>query len=203
VVCTDAIEHIFDTNGFFFFCHSVLKKGGYLLITTPNISFIGNRIYSELRGGVPLSANNHHITFWNYKSLFIYMLSYGFTDIHDESRYYPERYTTGRLRYLIGQRLRKMLEKAYDFSGRYQGTSWLKSFVTNELLVIAKKTEEITFSLPLTFLDLDSMPKEKLGELLKRCAIMNDKRALKQHPGAYELFLKLGKQLKSGKDNRD
>jgi SAM-dependent methyltransferase len=196
IVSTAVIEHIFDTNAYFQLCHRLLKEGGYLLLTTPNVSYLGNRIYSELRGGAPLCANNHHITFWSFKHLYVYFRCYGFTDVRNESQYFPERYTTSRLKYLVGRTISRCLEKFYDVIGKFQKIGWMKSFVTNELVVVGRKTDKHTFYFPLTLLDIDAMSKPKKQELLSRCADMEKAGALKYHPGCYKRYLDLRENCK-------
>ena len=44
VILGDIIEHVFDTDDLLRKCKKVLKKGGKLLITTPNVASIGRRI---------------------------------------------------------------------------------------------------------------------------------------------------------------
>lgn len=44
VIAGDIIEHIFDTDLFLQDIYAVLKKGGILLLTTPNVASLGRRI---------------------------------------------------------------------------------------------------------------------------------------------------------------
>lgn len=44
VILGDVIEHIFDTDGLLEKCKRVLKKGGKLIITTPNVASLARRI---------------------------------------------------------------------------------------------------------------------------------------------------------------
>ena len=44
IIATEIIEHLFDTTSFLKKCNSVLKKEGLLILTTPNIASLGNRI---------------------------------------------------------------------------------------------------------------------------------------------------------------
>jgi len=191
IVSTAVIEHIFDPNAFFRICHSLLRGNGYLLVTTPNVSFLGNRFYNELQGGVPLCANSHHITFWSFKHLYVYFLCYGFTNVRNESQYFPERYTTDRLQYLVRNPIRRYLEKFYDMMGKFQHVGWMKSLVTNELVVLGRKTENRTFHFPFTLLDMDTLGDPEKHELVRRCADMEKMGALKYHPGCYKLYLEL------------
>lgn len=44
IIASEIIEHIFDTKYFLSECNRILRKGGILVITTPNIATIGNRL---------------------------------------------------------------------------------------------------------------------------------------------------------------
>ena len=44
VIATEVIEHIYDTDQFIKECYRVLKKGGTLILTTPNLVSITNRL---------------------------------------------------------------------------------------------------------------------------------------------------------------
>lgn len=74
VVASEIIEHIFDTSRFLDEINRVLKKGGELILTTPNLASLSNRIrlflglqpnYCE----VELSECAGHIRFFTVKSL--------------------------------------------------------------------------------------------------------------------------------------
>lgn len=70
VVCIDGIEHIKRQFDFVAECHRILKKGGHLVVSTPNISAMRSRWRFFLTGHhnkckAPLDENNvtpyHHI----------------------------------------------------------------------------------------------------------------------------------------------
>ena len=44
VVCTELIEHVFDTDNLLTNINSVLKKNGFLVISTPNVASFGRRL---------------------------------------------------------------------------------------------------------------------------------------------------------------
>ena len=62
-----AIEHVFDSDNFLRFCHTILKPGGLLLVNTPNIAFGGYRLFTRLSGGRPF-GEGHHVRFWTSAS---------------------------------------------------------------------------------------------------------------------------------------
>lgn len=43
IVATEIIEHIYDTDKFLETIYSLLKKGGFLVLTTPNLATLGRR----------------------------------------------------------------------------------------------------------------------------------------------------------------
>ena len=65
VVAGEIIEHLYDTNHIFSEMHRVLKSGGFLVLSVPNISRLRNRV-KMLFGGVPIAcAKNEHIRDFN------------------------------------------------------------------------------------------------------------------------------------------
>lgn len=81
VVMLEAIEHIFDTSELLKFAHTLLKPGGAVLISTPNIGFIGYRLYSLVNGNVPYSEG-HHVRFFDEKRLRTFLYLAGFDGIN-------------------------------------------------------------------------------------------------------------------------
>jgi 2-polyprenyl-3-methyl-5-hydroxy-6-metoxy-1,4-benzoquinol methylase len=55
-ICTEVIEHIFDTDHMLIQIHRILKKEGVLVISTPNLSSFTNRILIGLFGWQPLAT---------------------------------------------------------------------------------------------------------------------------------------------------
>ncbi len=75
VVAGEIIEHIFDTDLFLAEIRRVLKHGGKLLISTPNIASLGRRflLLFGISPLVELSPNEHgsvgHIRYFTFKTL--------------------------------------------------------------------------------------------------------------------------------------
>lgn len=75
VVAGEIIEHIYDTDYFLFEIYRILKPGGRLLISTPNIASLGRRIFLlfginpiiELSPNEPHSSG--HIRYFTFESL--------------------------------------------------------------------------------------------------------------------------------------
>ena len=87
VVCIDGIEHIGRQYDFVKECHRVLKKGGELIISTPNISALRSR-WKWLTTGhhhkciAPLDENNpnplHHISMISFHEMRYLLHTQGF-----------------------------------------------------------------------------------------------------------------------------
>lgn len=84
VFAGEVIEHIFDTDGFLQEIGRVLKKDGYLVLTTPNLATVGRRLLL-LFGKNPLIENSirdessvGHIRYFTKGSLSELLCSNGF-----------------------------------------------------------------------------------------------------------------------------
>jgi 2-polyprenyl-3-methyl-5-hydroxy-6-metoxy-1,4-benzoquinol methylase len=53
IICSDVLEHIFNTRNLIFECYRILKPVGLSVFLTPNLVSLWNR-YSSLRGRMPL-----------------------------------------------------------------------------------------------------------------------------------------------------
>ncbi|MBD3311958.1 methyltransferase domain-containing protein [archaeon] len=90
IIAGDIIEHVYDTENFVKECHRILKKGGELIISTPNINSYQNR-FLVLIGKMPLwidyapnlKSYKHykttgHVRVFNKKTLTRLLETYGF-----------------------------------------------------------------------------------------------------------------------------
>lgn len=85
VYCSEIIEHILDTDFFLSEIYRILKPSGYIVITTPNICALRNRI-RILFGGYPYNLEYKlggagHIHLYNVKVLTKQMEEHGFKQI--------------------------------------------------------------------------------------------------------------------------
>ncbi len=83
VVSTDVIEHLYDINNFLSEIHRVLKKGGKVIISTPNAISWRNRLFL-LFGKNPFIEQYEmtgHIVFLDYKNLEKKLKESGFKNI--------------------------------------------------------------------------------------------------------------------------
>jgi len=87
VFAGEVIEHLYDTDFFVSEIHRVLKPGGTLILTTPNILSLGRRLSYLLGRAVfmeaslsypPVPRPSGHIRFFSRKLLISFMLEQGF-----------------------------------------------------------------------------------------------------------------------------
>ena len=83
VVAGDIVEHVLSTDNFFANIHRILKKDGYLLISTPNIASLGRRV-------MLLAGKNPYIEICS----------------HDEVQGFP---AIGHVRYFTHDSLKRLL----------------------------------------------------------------------------------------------
>jgi 2-polyprenyl-3-methyl-5-hydroxy-6-metoxy-1,4-benzoquinol methylase len=75
VIAYEIIEHLFDTEGFLKECSRVLKTGGKILISTPNLNFIVHRLrvllgyHIHYLGTYPGDHHGDHIRIFNRKTI--------------------------------------------------------------------------------------------------------------------------------------
>lgn len=87
VFAAEIIEHILDTDYFIQECNRVLKKGGKLILTTPNIASLGDR-FRLLFGNRPsaienriINDNSGHIRAFTYSDLYFLIKENNFINI--------------------------------------------------------------------------------------------------------------------------
>jgi SAM-dependent methyltransferase len=138
VVSLAAIEHVFDSDNFLRFCHTVLKPGGLLLLNTPNIAFIGYRLYSWLSGGRPF-GEGHHVRFYDFRFLRTNLFLNGFAVIDDARGYFglPSDVMTRALR---GRGLAgRVASRLFTVCRELQRVPGLRGWTTDELTVLARR----------------------------------------------------------------
>ena len=92
VILGDLIEHVFDTDELLKKCKKVLKKGGKLIVITPNIASLGRRIMllfginPFIEYSLELPPNKGypavgHVRYYTSKTLRLQLLHNGFKDI--------------------------------------------------------------------------------------------------------------------------
>lgn len=91
VVAGEIIEHIFDTDFFLEEIRRVLKPGGHLIISTPNIASLGRRLllFFGINPIIELSPNepdsSGHIRYFTHKTLKKILEKHGFKILFSQS----------------------------------------------------------------------------------------------------------------------
>lgn len=78
VLSLDVIEHVYDTEKVFAEYQRLVKKGGYLLLSTPYYGLIKNIIIALIGFDVIYHPKSPHIRFYTKKSLLQILEEYGF-----------------------------------------------------------------------------------------------------------------------------
>lgn len=140
VVSLATIEHVFDSDNFLRFCHTVLKPDGWLLVNTPNLAFLGYRLYSLGSGGRPL-LDGHHIRFWDYRFLRTNLFLNGFDTVMDARAFYGLP-TDPMIRAVRGRRwLGHLLAYPFHLCKLTSRLPGLRSWSCDELTVLARRVE--------------------------------------------------------------
>jgi SAM-dependent methyltransferase len=138
VVSLAAIEHVFDSDNFLRFCHTVLKPAGLLLVNTPNIGFGGYRLYSRFSGGRPF-GEGHHVRFWDFRFLRTNLFFNGFGVVDDARGYFglPADVVTRALR--GRRRAASAISRLFGVCRGLQRLPGLRGWASDELTILARK----------------------------------------------------------------
>jgi SAM-dependent methyltransferase len=138
VVSLATIEHVFDSDSFLRFCHTVLKPGGLLLVNTPNIAFGGYRLFSRLSGGRPF-GEGHHVRFFDFRFLRTNLFLNGFGVIDDARGYFglPTDVMTRAFR--GRRRAASAVARLFGVCRGLQRVPGLRGWSTDELTVLARR----------------------------------------------------------------
>lgn len=80
----EVLEHMIDTDGFLRRIFEKLKPGGYVLISTPNINSLRNRVmvpFGAYPVGLEYRNQIHHVRLYNARILHSHLRDSGFIDI--------------------------------------------------------------------------------------------------------------------------
>lgn len=108
----EIIEHLFDTDRFIRNIHSVLKKNGKVILTTPNIASLGRRLYLLMGKSPLIETTAHkldagHIRYFTHQTLKTLVEDHEFTVVRNESVVVnldsKARFVSGRLARLFPQ----------------------------------------------------------------------------------------------------
>jgi SAM-dependent methyltransferase len=154
VVSLATIEHVFNSDSLLRFVHTVLRPEGLLLVNTPNISFVGYRLYSCLSGNRPF-GDGHHVRFWDFRFLRTNIFLNGFDVIDNGSRFYgvsPDLL----MRAFKGKKgLASFIAQLFGVCAALQHLPGGKSWFADELTVLAKKEDTFPIGFQHTHVETD------------------------------------------------
>ena len=80
----EVLEHMIDTDKFLTQCYNYLVPGGHLVISTPNINSLRNRVqvpFGIYPNGLEYKNLIHHVRLYNLPSLRLHLVEHGFKPI--------------------------------------------------------------------------------------------------------------------------
>ena len=108
----EVLEHLVDTDAFIEECRHHLVDKGWLIITTPNINSLRNRVmvpFGRYPSGLEYRTINHHVRLYNAAALRSHLASHGFEPIKMEGvSFLPHRALGGRAIRRIDHRLSEL-----------------------------------------------------------------------------------------------
>ena len=84
VLSTEVIEHVYNPRGLLKTCHSLLRPGGKLVLTTPYHGYLKNlmlAITGKMDGHFTVLWDHGHIKFWSHKTIRQALTEAGFTNM--------------------------------------------------------------------------------------------------------------------------
>jgi SAM-dependent methyltransferase len=174
VVSLATIEHVFDSDSFLRFCHTVLKPGGFLLLNTPNIAFVGYRLSSLLSGNRPF-GEGHHVRFWDFRFLRTNLFLNGFDVVQDARGYFGLPADTLIRAFRGRRRLGWAVSRLFAASGLLQRVPGLRALFTDELTILARK--EVAYPVGFQFLRVKSLLPQLQGRPEHAAAVARLKEA--------------------------
>jgi len=142
VVNLAAIEHVFNSDNLIQFAHKVLKPGGLLVINTPNIGFLGYRIYSALSGNRPF-GDGHHVRFWDFRFLRTNLFFNGFNVVEDLRFFHSLPEETIRRGLRGSKRMARFFSLGFHLCHFFQYLPLMKGLATDELTVLCHKEDVV------------------------------------------------------------
>ena len=82
IFASEIIEHVLDTEAMFFEFNRVLKKNGYLIITTPEFAWLKRVFIALFLSDSYFYPFNPHIRFYSKKTLAEILKKFGFKIVH-------------------------------------------------------------------------------------------------------------------------
>lgn len=140
VVNLAAIEHVYNSDSLLRFAHTVLKPGGHLLVNTPNISFLGYRLYSLFAGNRPF-GEGHHVRFWDYRFLRTNLFLNGFSVADDGRAFYALPQDAMTRAFNNNKGLASFIAWFFHGCRLFHKIPFCKGLFCDELTILAKRDE--------------------------------------------------------------
>lgn len=80
----EILEHMVDTDAFLMECRAHLEDGGHLVLSTPNINSLRNRVqvpFGEYPNGLEYRTVIHHVRLYNVPALKSHLAEHGFEHV--------------------------------------------------------------------------------------------------------------------------
>jgi len=184
IVSLATIEHVFDSDNFLRFCWTILKPNGLMILNTPNISFMGYRLYSFFSGNRPF-GEGHHVRFWDHRFLRTNLFLNGFDLIDNGSRFYGVSPDLLKRALKGKKRLASFLVHLFMVCKVLQHLPGGKKWFADELTVLARKEDTYPIGFQCTHVEVDlerirGQKVERQGRLRLRKALRRG--WLREHP---------------------
>jgi len=178
----EVIEHVFDVDTYLATAYSLLKPGGLLLISTPNVAYRSYRMYSMFCGNLPVSEG-HHIRFFNRRRMEQTLILNGF----DQMQYHGFGQGDFYLDRAIGEQTRSLRGIVLRLLFKLWGVlSWksLPSYYSG-LMFLAVKCERKPVGLDPTVRDYlyPRLTSEEKSMVMKRLLPLRISGFFDEHPG--------------------
>lgn len=121
VTSLEVVEHMFEPDTLFQLAHAVLKPGGILMVSTPNLAYVGYRLYSMWRGNLP-PGQGHHVSFFDARRLWQQMFICGF-NVEKMEHYGAGEFYLDRAIGRHGGKIRRGLIRGLFGAGLHGGVS--------------------------------------------------------------------------------
>lgn len=184
IVSLATIEHVFVSDNFLRFCWTVLKNNGYLLLNTPNMSFVGYRLYSLFNGNRPF-GEGHHVRFWEFRFLRTNLFLNGLDVIDDGSFFYGISADVLMRAFKGKKRLALYVSHVFSICKVLQRLPGGKKWFADELTVLAKKEDTYPIGFQYTHVktDLERIQGQRAEqEAQRRLKVALRRGWLREHP---------------------
>ena len=181
VVMLECIEHFFMPDEALAFVNKLLKPGGYLLATTPNMANLSYRLYSMFCGNLP-AGMGHHVYFFDIRRLRQLLLLNAF-DVESVNYFGGTGYYLDRAFAYPKSFAKQLLLKSLWKIGKIFGG---KPLNCSELIVVAQKNttaKPLGLEASVRGKTYTEMEMHERAEAISRLSISYQRGMFAEHPG--------------------